>query len=872
MQVDAAGTESHGGGMGDGTELSYAMYKDLRDHNDVFAGMFCHFPVTLQVSGAAGNDRVVGEMVSGTYFPVLGVTPATGRLLTAEDDATARAVAVLGYGYWQSRFHGDPGVVGRSLTVNGHPYEIVGVVRPSFNGLDLAQPPAVYLPIEMQPQVGPSWLKLDGRRFRWVQVFARLRPEVTAVQAQARLLPLYRTVLQQEAADPEFGRVSADAREEFLKGVLHVTSAAHGHSGLRQRVTEPLLILMSVAAGVLLIVCANVANLLIARGAARHRELALRLAVGASRWQLVRLLLVESLVLACVGTALGLLFASWGAAALLHYYDTPETPMAIASDPDLRIALFSGGLAVVTAMLAGCVPALRSTRVDVAPALRSAGGAVASEQPRLRKALVVAQVALSFLLLIGAGLFVRSVNNLLAVDTGFHTSQVLSFSVDLAGSGYDAARAHDFAKATQARLGSTPGVTATAFTFIGILEGNAWSMDVTIEGYHPEKDGATAMLNAVSPGFFRAMGVPVLLGREFDEHDDRAEPRQEKSEGWPFTVAVVNETFVQRFFDGQNPVGRHLGLGNDPGTPMPARIVGVVKDTRYGGVREKVRPQVFFPDLQSGIEGLTIYVRTDRAPDDAMRAVRQQMAALDPSLALFNVSTVDDRIAQSVVNERLIASLSATLSGMATLLAVIGLYGVLAYSVTRRTREIGIRMALGALGAQIASRVLLEAAALVGIGLLLGGGAAAWLGRFVENQLYGVKAGRRPHRRRRGDEPCAGCRDCRAAARAPRFRHLTDDGAQGPVTPGLLNSRNSPGRGVARRCKVAAGAPRPWPARAPSKRWASRGRSPGSTRNTGAPAPAAADCRNEVTPTASDVPTQISSWMRGAAAWTTCHW
>ena len=377
--------------------------------------------------------------------------------------------------------------------------------------------------------------------------------------------------------------------------------------------------------------------------------------------------------------------------------------------------------------------------MDVAPALRSAGGAAASEQPRLRKALVVAQVALSFLLLIGAGLFVRSVNNLLAVDTGFHTSHVLSFSVDLAGSGYDAARAHDFAKATQARLASTPGVTATAFTFIGILEGSAWSMDVTIEGYHPEKDGATARLNAVSPGFFRAMGVPVLLGREFDEHDDRAEPRPEKSEGWPFTVAVVNETFVQRFFNGQNPIGRHLGLGNDPGTPMPARIVGVVKDTRYGGVREKVRPQVFFPDLQSGIEGLTIYVRTDRAPDDAMRAVRQQMAALDPSLALFNVSTVDDRIAQSVVNERLIASLSATLSGMATLLAVIGLYGVLAYSVTRRTREIGIRMALGALGAQIASRVLLEAAVLVGIGLLLGGIAALWLGRFVENQLYGVK-------------------------------------------------------------------------------------------------------------------------------------
>ena len=397
-------------------------------------------------------------------------------------------------------------------------------------------------------------------------------------------------------------------------------------------------------------------------------------------------------------------------------------------------------------------------------------------------------------------------------------------------------------------------------------------MDVTIEGYHPEKDGATARLNAVSPGFFRAMGVPVLLGREFDEHDDRAEPRPEKSEGWPFTVAVVNETFVQRFFNGQNPIGRHLGLGNDPGTPMPARIVGVVKDTRYGGVREKVRPQVFFPNLQSGIEGLTIYVRTDRAPDDAMRAIRQQMAALDPSLALFNVRTVDDRIAQSVVNERLIASLSATLSGMATLLAVIGLYGVLAYSVTRRTREIGIRMALGALGAQIASRVLLEAAALVGIGLLLGGSAAALAWALRREPALRRETGRRPHRRRRGDEPCAGCRDCRAAARAPRFRHLTDDGAQGPVTPGLLNYRNSPDRGSQGAAKLRQEHPRPWPARAPSK---GGHRADARRDRRGTPAPRrrllpTAETRSRRRPATSRRRSAAAS--RGAAAWTTCHW
>ena len=434
VQVDAAHTESYGGGMGDGTELSYAMYKDLRDSNPVFAGMFCRFAAALQISEAGRSERVLGELVSGTYFSVLGVTPAVGRLFTpAEDTPNGRPVAVLSYGYWQSRFNGEPSVVGRTIPINGHQFEIAGVVRAGFDGLDIGQPPQVYVPVAMQPQIGPAWLELDGRRFRWVQVFARLRAGVTAAQAQAGVQPLYQSLLQREVADKAFAAASPSTREQFLKGALKVTSAARGHSGLRRSVTEPLLILMAVALGVLLIVCANVANLLIARGAARHRELALRLAIGATRWQIARLLLVESIVLAALGTASGLLLASWGADLLLQYYVTPDNPIAVAADPDLRIVLFTAGLAAATTLLAGCVPALRSTRVDVAPALRSAGGASASEQPRLRKALVVAQVALSFLLLIGAGLFVRSLKNLLDVDTGFRTSQVLAFSVDLVG-------------------------------------------------------------------------------------------------------------------------------------------------------------------------------------------------------------------------------------------------------------------------------------------------------------------------------------------------------------------------------------------------------------------------------------------------------
>jgi predicted permease len=738
VQVDAAQTESYGGGMGDGTELSYAMYKDLRDNNDVFAGMFCRFPVDLQISQTGRSERLLGELVSGTYFPELGVTPAAGRLFTADDDAAGgRGVVVLSYGYWRSRFNGDRAVVGRSITINGHSYEIVGVVRAGFQGLDIGHPPQLYVPITMQPRIGPAWLKLDARRFRWVQVFARLRSGVTAVQAKARLQPLYRSLLQREGADPAFAGASPETREQFLKGSLNVISAARGHSSLRSSVREPLLILMAVAAGVLLIVCANVANLLIARGAARHRELALRLAVGASRYQIVRLLLVESLVLAALGTALGLLCASWGADVLLQFYTTPDGGIAVGADPDLRIVLFTAALAIGTAMLAGSVPALRSTRVDVAPALRSSGGAVVSEQPRLRKTLVVAQVALSFLLLIGAGLFVRSLTNLLDVDTGYQTSHLLSFTVDLHGSGYEPARAHDFAINMQNHVSQIPGVVSMAYTFVGVLEGGGWGMGFTIEGYKPPTgQGVGAACNAVSPGFFRAMGVPILLGRELDSRDDREMPRPE---GWPYRAAVVNETFVKRYFNGLDPIGRHIGIGEDPGTATPIRVVGVSKDTLYAGVRETQQPQIFFPYLQADIEGLTVYVRTDRAPDETMRAVRQQIAALDASMPLFNVSSMDDRIARLVVNERLIASLSATLSVMATLLAVIGLYGVMAYSVTRRTREIGIRMALGALGSQIAARVLREATVLVGIGLMLGLGASVWLGRFVQSQLYGVE-------------------------------------------------------------------------------------------------------------------------------------
>jgi predicted permease len=739
VQVSAPNTESYGGGMGDGTELSYAMYRDLRDHNTVFAGMFCRMPTSLY-SGYQGRTEVTsGELVSGTFFPVLGLRPALGRLFTAEEDRSvgSHPYAVLGYDYWKSRFGGDPQVIGRPITVNGYRFQIIGVAQAGFQGLDLANPTQLYVPISMQPQLGPPWLKLDTRRFRWVQLYARLRDGVTMTAAQAGLQPLYHGILQQEAADAAFATASPATRAQFLKGTLTVSDAARGHSGLRRQVTEPLLILMGIAGGVLIIVCANVANLLIARGAARQRELAVRLAVGAGRRQIVRLLIVESLVLAAFGAALGILMANWGASVLIGVYADPELPWAVSASPDLRILAFTTALGVLMATLAGIVPAVRASGVALAPTLKGSGTAVGGEQPRLRKTLVVAQVALSFVLLIAAGLFVRSLKNLLDVDPGFRTERMLSFSVSLSANGYDAARGHVFLKTLQNRLGRLPGVSSVAYSFQPLLENGAWGMGMTVEGYQPKTgESAGSLCNAVSPGYFTTMAMPILAGREFTDRDDQVLP---VPKGWPYRVAVVNQTFVSRYFKGANPIGRHVGIGDDPGTPMPIEIVGVTRDARYMAIREKTQPQIFFPYLQAGdIEQVFTFVRTDRDPESVMGAVRREIAALDPQLAVFDVRTMEQRVARSVVNERLIANLSATLSVMATLLSVVGLYGVMAFTVTRRTREIGLRMALGARAWEVARGVLREAGTLVVLGLALGCGAAWWLGRYIESQLYGI--------------------------------------------------------------------------------------------------------------------------------------
>jgi predicted permease len=515
--------------------------------------------------------------------------------------------------------------------------------------------------------------------------------------------------------------------------------ARYGQSDLRRELDSSLQILMAVALGVLLIACANVANLLIARGAARERELALRRALGAGRARLAWLLVAEAVVLAVAGSALGLAIATWGAGLLVDVFATSDSAAAVTASPDLRVVGFTAAIAVVTALLSGVAPALRAARGSVAPVLKAAGGGVVREQPRLRKSLVVVQVALSFLMIVAAGLFVRSLDNLQQVQTGYATERVASFSVDLERSGYSEPRSAQFGREALQRLAALPGVDAAGFATFGILEGGGWGMPFTVEGFQPRPGSrAGSMINAVSPGYFETLQARVTRGRTFGSQDARTPA--EGDESWPYRTAMVNETFVQRYFGGRDPIGRHIGIGDDPGTPTPIRVVGVVAVSKYQAIREEPRPQVFVPAFEArGVNNVTFYVRSRLPGAAVLGSVRATIAQLDPTLPVFNVATLDERVARSLRNERLVAGLSAAFATLATLLAVIGLYGVMSYTVTRQSREIGIRMALGAKAGRVALQVVREAGLLVGVGLLVAGPAAWWMKGFVATELYNVQ-------------------------------------------------------------------------------------------------------------------------------------
>ena len=765
-----SGARNHYGSNSGGNMLSFPMYEDFRDNfvdaperlarvgrplpnpaptPKIFTGLFARRPVMMNIGVDGQTERVPGELVSGTFFQTLGVGAAIGRVIGPDDDRERgnSPVAVLSYTYWRNRFGADPRIVGRAITVNNTKLTIIGVSAAGFDGVDIGYAPSLRVPVMMKAQMTPNWDDVDNRRSRWVNVFGRLKPGVTLEQALAVLQPFFHGLLEQEVLEAPFSNTTAYTREVFLKGQVSLLPAAQGRSPIRQQLSQPLWLLLGIVVGVLLISCANVASLLIARAAARQKEIAVRLALGAGRARIVGQLLVESVLLAAIGGALGLAVAWWTTKFLLGFLPTSETPHVISGAIDYRVLAFNFALSLATGLLFGLAPALRSTKPDLAPTLKDQGGAVAGGGVRVRKALVVAQVTISILLLISAGLFIRTLQNLRLLDLGIKTESLIAFNISPAISGYTPARIPALYKSLVERLAAQPGVERVAFANIGLLEGNEWDSTIAVEGYQPKPgEPMNPYCNSVSPGYFRTMGIPVLEGREFDGRDEGAAPGPADSNlndgrGNGYAHAIVNQSFAKRFFGDKSAIGRHIGFGLNPGTPTPLEIVGVVRDSKYTGVRDDVPQQVFFPLLEDRTpSAIVVYVRAAGDPAAAFAAAQRTVRELDSNVPVYNLRTLERQIDRSLLVERFVATLSTAFGVVATLLAVIGLYGVMAYTVERRTREIGVRMALGAVQGDVVWLVMREVLALVGTGVAIGLAAAWGLNRAVGSVLYGVRA------------------------------------------------------------------------------------------------------------------------------------
>lgn len=716
---------------------SYPIYQDFQQKAAPLAEVLCRRLVAASLSVDNQTERVNAEVVSGNYFSMLGVQPAAGRVFSsAEDDRDhmGHPSVVLSYDYWNTRFARDPHIVGKKVLVNNYPMTVVGVSAAGFVGLDPASAPQIRVPVQMMRAMFPqwTWVRIEDRRTRWVQVFARLKPGFTPESAQAPMQVLFRQIREYEQSLPAAKDWTPYAREQFLRGTIHVEKAATGYSNVRNDFSTALIVLMCMVGLVLLIACGNVANLLIARAFARQKEIAVRLSMGASRGQLVRQLLIESMVLSLAGGAVGVGLAVAMTRGLLSLMPAEGNPLLIQPEPDGRILLFTICLTFLTGLVFGLIPAWKSSRPDVWGTLKDTVGSVTGHSGALflRKGLVVAQVSLSFLLLFGAGLFVRSLQNLKNTDTGFKDiDNLVSFQVSASQNGYSVERVAAFHQDLLDRLRAAPGVRSAALASVSLLSGDEWDSTTSVEG-HKAKDGEDmqAFINSLSPGYFATMGVPIIEGRDFDRRDMKEDAK----------VAIVNQKFARHFFGDKSAVGRRLGRGGGPNVKLDIEIIGVVADTLYEGPREGVRRQVFVPNY--GPQGVAFYVRTSLPAASAYQLVRNEVRVLDAAMPVYALRTLGAQLDQTLLTERLIALLSAGFGALATLLAAIGLYGVMAFVVARRTKEVGLRMALGAEPGMVLWLVMKEVLVLVSIGLLVGVPSALGLGRFVASQLYGIKA------------------------------------------------------------------------------------------------------------------------------------
>jgi predicted permease len=723
--------------MGINDAFSYPTLKALREQNQALSGVLAFrrlHDVDVEVNGKGGLAN--GQAVSGDYFLVLGVHAVLGRTFTREDEKTSgqNPVAVISYSYWRERFALDPAIIGTRIAVNNSPFTIVGVTPPEFFGVQPGEQVDVSVPISMMAQVRPDFTDAGSpydvltAPFRnWLYVMGRLRPGVSRDQAEVRLQPVFRQCTREAAAGLSgLPFDSPAARSAFLQTTLHLDAGGQGLAALRQQFSKPLRILMAIVALLLLVTCANVANLLLARANARGREIAVRLAVGAGRRRLIRQLITESVMLAMAGGILGLALAFCASRSLMLLLAHARSPISLTVRPDGKVLCFTLLVSVLTALLFGLIPAWRTARLEVSPTLMQSkrGPSGDSGRSRLGKSLVVLQVAVSVVLMIGAGLLVRSLENL-------RKDNVLLFSINPGMVGYKEAQLVPLYERLLDRLGAIPGVRSTTFSVHSPLSQSFSFTSVTVQGYEPRagQELAPVGMEPVGPGYFTTMGTAILLGRDFTAAD-RADATK---------VAVINETMARYYFSTANPIGRLFSMPGYRGDPSWLEIVAVVKDAKYHDLREQASPMAYIPLFQAPESGLTFEIRTAMNPDNLMTAALQAVRATDSRLPIFGVRTLTEQMDDSLVEERLVASLSGMFGALAVVLACVGLYGLMAYAVNRRTNEIGIRIALGARRIQIAAMVLRETLLLVVIGLALGIPSAMGASHLIRSEMYGLK-------------------------------------------------------------------------------------------------------------------------------------
>ncbi|HWZ53141.1 MAG TPA: ABC transporter permease [Candidatus Acidoferrales bacterium] len=714
--------------------FSYPLYKDLRDRNQAFSGLLARFPAGVSVSGHGATELATAELVSGNYFEVLAVQPALGRVLSPNDETVpgANPLAVLSYGYWTRHFGSDTGIVGKQIVVNGTSLTVVGVTRSGFTGIQIGQLPDFFIPITMKAQMTPNWNGLDNRKDFWVALIGRLKPGIDRAKAEVALAPTYHAILE---SDAHLIEGSEKSRQKFLQKKLLLDSAANGRPIVQAGTKAPLLILSAMVALILLIACVNLASLLVARGEARQREIALRLTMGASRMRLVKQLLTESLLLSVAGGVAGITLASWTISGIVGAIPKSEGVDGLVARLDYRVLGFAIVLSIVTGVLFGLTPALRATRTDLQSTLKDQGANVSGGKAnvRLRKWLLVSQVALTVILLAGAGFFTKSLLNLKNQDLGLRTDHVIQFAVAPNLNLYSPAQTAALVKKIRDQVALLPGVRSVSVSRMSVLAGNTAGSDMVAEGYvQQESEDTHVHEDWIAEDYFATMGIPLLAGREFTASDTAASPK----------VAIVSEGIARRFFGGRNPVGMHLGIGPKQNKEHPdIEIVGLVRDSKTTDVHEQFHPMVYLPYSQDpDLGGVTFFARTGQNPETLAGPVRAAVAGLDSNLPVFAVRTLATQVADTEFDDRLLMFFSACLGGLAALLAAIGLYGVMAYVVTRRTREIGIRMALGATRENVGWLILREVVRMAAVGLAIGLPLAYAVGRLVESQLFEVKA------------------------------------------------------------------------------------------------------------------------------------